>query len=570
MKTATLWRAGSASDPGLQRQVNEDRVFVDESRGIFMVVDGLGGHAAGETAAETAVEVISKALRSARVLDEPAVRSAITAANNEIFRLSEANPSWRGMACVLTLAIASGDKFLIGHVGDSRLYLFWNGKLQKMTCDHSPVGELEDSGEINEEQAMNHPRRNEVFRDVGSFLHNADDARFIEIRQIDFHPDAALLLCSDGLTDLVRAADMTRIIERYDGDAQRVVHLLIDAANTAGGRDNISVVFVPGPEFLGIHSEKSAEGRNRHATTRMRNGKSGSRAFLRNMLILALGMALGLGGWFGYQKYAEKPAPPVVVTPAPHIPKELAVDAADPNGIAKALEIALPGDTVLVPAGEFLGPVVLKDHVNVVGPAQGAVPAVIRTPAATSDDAGIAIIARGLKDARVKNLHVAADATHPLKTGLLISDSSIEAEDLDISGASDCGVRVTGDASHPLVMAGNFHGNSGPGIIVQGQSAPRLMDNRIADNGRISASPRPGIEIDNQAQPTLQHNEITHNGVPSVFPLALDEEIRSKNIVDPKPASSAKPHAPAHVEKSTKPDVKPITPSHPVKPLTAA
>jgi len=124
MKMATVWRAGSVTDPGLQRDINEDRVFVDEARGLFMVVDGLGGHAAGETAAETAVNVIEKELRAARLIDEAYIRKAITAANNEIFALSEANPAWRGMACVLTLAVAAGDKFLVGHVGDSRLYLF--------------------------------------------------------------------------------------------------------------------------------------------------------------------------------------------------------------------------------------------------------------------------------------------------------------------------------------------------------------------------------------------------------------------------------------------------------------
>ena len=200
-KMATLWRAGSVSDPGLERSINEDRVLVDDTRGFFLVVDGLGGHAAGETAAETAIDIIGKELRTARIIDEAAIRKAITAANNEIFRLSDANASWRGMACVLTLAVAVGDQFLIGHVGDSRLYLFWNGKLQKVTLDHSPVGELEDSVKLSEDQAMHHPRRNEVFRDVGSFPHQPNDPRFIETKQIAFPPDAALLLCSDGLSD---------------------------------------------------------------------------------------------------------------------------------------------------------------------------------------------------------------------------------------------------------------------------------------------------------------------------------------------------------------------------------
>lgn len=568
-KMAALWRAGSVSDPGLERSINEDRVLVDDTRGFFLVVDGLGGHAAGETAAETAIDVIGKELRAARVIDEACIRKAITAANNEIFRLSDANVSWRGMACVLTLAASVGDQFLIGHVGDSRLYLFWNGKLQKVTLDHSPVGELEDAGELTEDQAMHHPRRNEVFRDVGSFPHQPNDPRFIETKQITFPSDAALLLCSDGLSDLVASSEMTRIIERYDGDAQRIAQLLVEAANAAGGRDNISVIFVPGPEFLGAHSPASVEGRSRHATTRMRKGNASGSVF-RNLLMLVTGAALALGGWFFYTRYESKPAPLVVLTPPPHIAREILVDSKNPAGIVKALEEAQAGDSILIPPGEYAGPLVLKDRVNLV--AQGAGKTIVWADAAGSD-AGVALIARGVKEARIKGLHVEGSETHPLRTGLLIADSSIEVEDLEVSGASDCGVRISGDA-HPLLMAGNFHNNGGPGIIIQGQSAPRIMDNRIVENGRVAGALHTGIEIGNEAQPTLLHNEISHNGLTAVFPMALDEEIRARNIVDPKPAGKApapKQHAPLHLEKPVKPEAKPNNAiGHPVKPVTEA
>ena len=569
MKMATLWRAGSVSDPGLERSINEDRVLVDDARGVFMVVDGLGGHAAGETAAETAVEVIGRELSAARVVDEACVRKAITAANNEIYRLSDANASWRGMACVLTLAVAAGDHFLIGHVGDSRLYMFWNGKLQKVTLDHSPVGEMEDAGELTEEQAMKHPRRNEVFRDVGSFPHNPDDARFIEVKQLAFHPDAALLICSDGLSDLVKAAEITQILERYDGDAQRIAQLLVKAANSAGGRDNISVVFVAGPEFLGANSAALAEGRNRHATTRMRKGNAGASSVLRTLLLLGMGIVIGLGGWLFYTRYAVKPVPPVVMAPVPHTPKEILVDATSATGIIKALDEALPGDTVMVPAGEYVGPLVLKDRVNLVAQTPGKV--IVRSEPGSGVDAGTAVVARGIKEGRVKGLHIEANESHPLRTGFLIESSSLEVDEIEVSGAADAGMRISGDA-HPLVMSGNFHGNSGPGLIVQGQSAPRIMDNRIADNGHVAGAPRSGIEIGNEAQPTLLHNEISHNGLPAVFPLALDEEIRAKNTVDPRPATkpATKTHAPAHVEKPSKPAVKPNAIGHPTKPVTEA
>jgi serine/threonine protein phosphatase PrpC len=154
MKTAARWRAGSASDPGLQRTVNEDRVWFDDARGIFLVVDGLGGHAAGEIAASTAVDIVRQNLEPSTKDLEPHIRSVICAANNEIYRLAEENTAWHGMACVLTLAVVRDDQVVVGHVGDSRLYLFWNGKLTKITSDHSPVGEQEDQGLLTEEQAM--------------------------------------------------------------------------------------------------------------------------------------------------------------------------------------------------------------------------------------------------------------------------------------------------------------------------------------------------------------------------------------------------------------------------------
>jgi serine/threonine protein phosphatase PrpC len=559
MKTVAIGRAGSATDAGLQRNINEDRVFVDDTRGIFMVVDGLGGHAAGETAAETAVTVIEREFRAPQAINEERIANAITAANNEIYALAGANPAWRGMACVLTLAVASGDQFLVGHVGDSRLYVYWNGKLQKITSDHSPVGELEDGGALSEEQAMHHPRRNEVFRDVGSYPHSPDDPRFIELKRFRFRPDAALLLCSDGLSDLVISAEMIQIMERYDGDATRIAQLLVEAANTAGGRDNISVIFVPGPEFLGTESASLSDGRSRHGTTRMRSSAKTSRGLLRNLSLVLAGMLIGgLGLWRFSSFLSGKTEPNVETAAAPHTPQEIAVDAADSLGIEKALASALPGDTIVVPPGDYLGPLLLKDRVSIV--AQSSHHVIVRSDPSAVSDTGIAIVARGIKEGRIKGLHLTGDDTHPLRIGLLIADSSIEAEDIEISGAQDAGLRTEGD-SRPLVLGGNFHANSGPGVVVRGESAPRLVGNRIVENGRVTGAPKAGIEIDNDAHPSLLHNEILQNGLPATFPLALDEEIRTGNTVDAAPVKkpAAKPHPPVQ-----KPAAKPSTATHPL------
>src|SRR5579862_4649176 len=183
MGVTARWRSAVATDPGLVRESNEDRCYTDDERGIFLVVDGIGGHAGGEIAAELAVDTIRLALLNSRGAASCRVRSAIVEANNVIHKAADANPVWHGMSCVLTLAVVEDHRVTVGHVGDSRMYLIWNGAIRKLTSDHSPVGQEEDAGELTEEQAMRHPRRNEVYRDVGTQLRRAEDTDFIEIRK---------------------------------------------------------------------------------------------------------------------------------------------------------------------------------------------------------------------------------------------------------------------------------------------------------------------------------------------------------------------------------------------------
>ena len=192
------------------------------------------------------MEVMRERLERQTGTPEERLREAIALANNEIFRLSRARPEWNGMACVLTMALIEDDMVTVGHVGDSRLYLLRRGEIQKITHDHSPVGEREDRGEISEAEAMRHARRNEIFRDVGSAERNPDDPGFIEIETFPMPADGALLLCSDGLTDLVSSAEIRAGVERYAPDYDAAIHALIDAANHAGGKDNITIVMVAG------------------------------------------------------------------------------------------------------------------------------------------------------------------------------------------------------------------------------------------------------------------------------------------------------------------------------------
>jgi serine/threonine protein phosphatase PrpC len=284
------YRSAAATDTGLLRDHNEDRYWIDAERGVFLVVDGVGGHAAGELAAQTAVEAIRETVTATTAAPEKRVRAAIAAANNRIFELAARQAERKGMACVLTLALVEGEQITIGHVGDSRLYLIWNGAIRKLTSDHSPVGQDEDAGELSEQEAMRHPRRNEVFRDVGTAIRSAGDEGFIEVRQCRFHRDAAILLCSDGLTDHLSAARVREVVERYDGDAARVAAELVEAANQAGGRDNITALFVAGPEFRG----RSGATRPRIGTTRIHVTRG---VFTGRTAFLIYGLLIGMLVW---------------------------------------------------------------------------------------------------------------------------------------------------------------------------------------------------------------------------------------------------------------------------------
>ena len=284
---------GAVSDTGLVRDHNEDRYWVDPEHGAFLVVDGVGGQAAGERAAETAVTAIREAIvQNHTGPSETRVREAIAAANNCIYTEAQRHPELAGMACVLTLALVEGGQVTIGHVGDSRLYVIGAGGIRKVTNDHSPVGQIEDAGELSEEEAMAHPRRNEVFRDVGSCPRAADAGDFVEVCQCELPSDAAMLLCSDGLSDHLTSRRIREIAERYAGNSTQTARHLVNAANQAGGRDNITVVFVAGPAFRG----KNGATRPRLGVTRIRVRVQGGRWFGR-MAFLGYGVLLGMLLW---------------------------------------------------------------------------------------------------------------------------------------------------------------------------------------------------------------------------------------------------------------------------------
>jgi serine/threonine protein phosphatase PrpC len=246
---AIVLNAAARTHPGRVRLNNEDMPVLDAARGIFGVIDGVGGQAGGEVAAATARDVILQ--RLARPVGTPAerVREAIAIANNEIYRRAAGSAELAGMGCVITLALVTDGRLTIGHVGDTRLYKIRADGITKVTPDHSPVGEREDSGELAEAEAMRHPRRHEVFRDVGTVYRDKDEQEFVDVIEEPLEADVAILVCSDGLSDMLPGATIAHIARQHAGSPERVVEALVAAANDAGGRDNVTVVYAEMPLF---------------------------------------------------------------------------------------------------------------------------------------------------------------------------------------------------------------------------------------------------------------------------------------------------------------------------------
>jgi len=369
------------TDPGRARSNNEDLPIIDAARGIYGVIDGVGGQAGGEIAAAIARDVILQ--RLARPLGTAAerVREAIAIANNEIFRRAQEAPELRGMACVVTLAVVADGRMVIGHVGDTRLYKIGPDSFRKITRDHSPVGEREDAGELNEVDAMRHPRRNEVFRDVGSIFRDKDELEFVDVIDEPLEPDCAILVCSDGLSDMLPSPTIAHVIRQHAGDPSRVVEALVAAANDAGGKDNVTAVYAEGPYFAAVlrgelpdslTPTEPLDNTRRPAAPPVADAgpvRRAARAVIRSRTTwFVTGLLLGVVGALGLMLYVAKTQVKTAQT--------LVVAA---NGSAQFLTIsdaiskALPGDTVRIEPGEYVEQIVVGDGVDLVARIPGTV-----------------------------------------------------------------------------------------------------------------------------------------------------------------------------------------------------
>lgn len=299
---------------GMVRKNNEDNLVVkkvwDNRHLLCIVIDGVGGYEGGEIAAEIAKDTMSSYIERYPSCEGDdcldLMKQALAEANNEIMTQRMNNSNAPRMSCVLTAALIdmNNNKLYMSHVGDTRLYMYNDGELRKLSHDHSLVGYQEEIGVFTEEEAMNHPHRNIIERSVGYEMHGKDDRNFIEAETFDMPLGAQLLFCSDGLTDMITSIDIKSILCQ-DIDVSEKVIKLIELANEKGGRDNVTVIVAkasddeienaepeiePEPPVFEKPSKENEEPQVPGVETPQKRNNLG-----KSLLIFVLGVLIGAG-----------------------------------------------------------------------------------------------------------------------------------------------------------------------------------------------------------------------------------------------------------------------------------
>ncbi len=242
------------TDRGRRRLKNEDSIGVFDDLGLYVVADGMGGHAAGEVASRTAIEAVRAGVKAVQAVSGSGkdagrrLLEAVDFANKEVLKKALSDPLLKGMGTTIVAVLLEGDEGGEGggvrsrstglaHVGDSRIYLFRNGELERLTRDHSLVEDMVAEGRITPAQARIHPFRNVVTRALGT----KEEVR-ADISRLVPEPGDMLLLCSDGLTGMLEDVKIAEILAVSAGSPFVCADALVKAANEAGGDDNVSVV----------------------------------------------------------------------------------------------------------------------------------------------------------------------------------------------------------------------------------------------------------------------------------------------------------------------------------------
>jgi serine/threonine protein phosphatase PrpC len=241
------------TDVGRKRRHNEDAYLLDAERGLFVVADGMGGHAAGEVASRITVESIQEYIAAtdeqqesswpfgfnSRVsLEGNRLTTAVEKANEKVMRAVQNRPELKGMGTTVVAALFDAERATLVHVGDSRAYLFRDGELRRLTDDHSWVQEQVNAGILSEDEAKSHPLKNVVTRALGGAAHVS-----VDLIEVPVRPGDRFLLCSDGLTGMVPDEDLFAHF-RSEGDLEKTVRQLVDMANDRGGVDNVTAILV--------------------------------------------------------------------------------------------------------------------------------------------------------------------------------------------------------------------------------------------------------------------------------------------------------------------------------------
>jgi serine/threonine protein phosphatase PrpC len=543
--------AAFLTDAGRVRTNNEDVPLVDSDRGVYGVIDGVGGQVAGEIAAEIARDVILQRLGRPLGTAAERVREAIAIANNEIFRLSEETPELRGMTCVVTLAVVSDGTLTIGHVGDTRLYKLRSDGIHKLTHDHSPVGEREDAREMTEAEAMRHPRRNEVFRDVGSAYRDKDEEHYVEIIEEPIERDAAILLCTDGLTDMISSATIERIVRQLAGSPDAVVEALVSAANDAGGKDNVTVVYGEMPEFAQSVRGKPADDATRREMKLQpprtppagleSNSAAAADADAHEETVAERGHALARfthwiahsrTTWFALGALAGVAGALVLIwrmsAPAPGGSRTLVVGTTAPDAfgrIADAMHAARAGDVVRLEPGVYRERVVLGDGVSLTTRIPGTV-TIGRPEGVTGEWA--AIVAAGDLSGRISGLRIESKPELPIDVGIRVAGQSRTIELVELAGPFKTGIELL-DGASATIDGGQF-AVQGTAIGLGERSQALVAGNVFL---RLDRATGAALSLATGAQLTLKRNVFAGFSADLIRGVAAQQrqEILTGNIV---------------------------------------
>lgn len=280
-RKGALTTFGSRTDIGCLRDHNEDSLVVAPP--LFVVADGMGGHAAGEVASEIAVDVIADL--APEHPDGEALAHAVKEANRAVIQAAREGRGREGMGTTVTAALLEGERLVIAQVGDSRAYLLHQGKLQQLTRDHSLVADMIEAGQLTPEEARTHPQRSVITRALGSDLHLQPD-----IYEINVETGDRLLICSDGLSGMVDDEGIEHTLRRVQ-DPQRCASQLVNEAVANGGHDNVTVIVADVTGYAEVRRKKLAR-----------------KTKLSIALVLVLFAAIVAGAAWGTQTYLNTAA----------------------------------------------------------------------------------------------------------------------------------------------------------------------------------------------------------------------------------------------------------------------